>query len=319
MAQTDLELLLEMGFEKARAELAVKKTGGLQGALTWLEQNQDKSLDELQAQADTAAASAEDGEDEGAPKIPAVDGENAKSLVCNDCGKRFKNEALASYHASKTDHTDFSESTEEIAPLTEEQKAAKLEELRERLAAKRAAQAEKDKEEHKRNEQIRMKSTKETQDLKEELKRKEQLKEVEKKKAEKAADLEAKRRIKAKIEADKEERRRKAEEAKAAREGRAPAQAAAPAPAAPTPAAARPAANHTEARLRLQTSTGNVLKTFPADTTLFEVAQALESEHQLKVESFSTTFPRKTWSQGMDFGQTLKEAGCVPSAVLIVK
>ena len=28
MAQTDLELLLEMGFEKARAELAVKKTGG---------------------------------------------------------------------------------------------------------------------------------------------------------------------------------------------------------------------------------------------------------------------------------------------------
>jgi len=28
MAQTDLELLLDMGFEKARAELAVKKTGG---------------------------------------------------------------------------------------------------------------------------------------------------------------------------------------------------------------------------------------------------------------------------------------------------
>lgn len=28
MGQTDLEVLLEMGFEKARAELAVKKTGG---------------------------------------------------------------------------------------------------------------------------------------------------------------------------------------------------------------------------------------------------------------------------------------------------
>jgi hypothetical protein len=28
MAQSDLELLLEMGFEKPRAELAVKKTGG---------------------------------------------------------------------------------------------------------------------------------------------------------------------------------------------------------------------------------------------------------------------------------------------------
>jgi len=125
----------------------------VQGALTWLEENQDKPLDELQAQASKPSASAEDAEDdEGAPKIPAVDGENAKSLVCNDCGKKFKNEALASYHASKTEHTDFSESTEEIAPLSEDQKAAKLEELRQRLAAKRAVQAEKDKEEHKRNE-----------------------------------------------------------------------------------------------------------------------------------------------------------------------
>ena len=132
--------------------MANTSSSTVQGALTWLEQNQDKSLEELQTQAATAPASTEDEEDEGAAKIPAVDGENAKSLVCNDCGKRFKNEALASYHASKTDHTDFSESTEEIAPLTEEQKAAKLEELRERLAAKRAAQADKDKEEHKRNE-----------------------------------------------------------------------------------------------------------------------------------------------------------------------
>jgi hypothetical protein len=28
MAQTDLDLLIEMGFERARAELAVKKSGG---------------------------------------------------------------------------------------------------------------------------------------------------------------------------------------------------------------------------------------------------------------------------------------------------
>lgn len=124
----------------------------VQGALTWLEENQDKPLDELQAQASkSATGEADDDEDEGAPKIPDVDGQNAKSLVCNECGKKFKNQALAEYHATKTEHTDFSESTEEIAPLTEEQKAAKLEELRERLAAKRAAQAEKDKDEQKRN------------------------------------------------------------------------------------------------------------------------------------------------------------------------
>jgi hypothetical protein len=49
-------------------------------------------------------------------------------------------------------HADFSESTEEIAPLTEEERKQKLLELREKVAAKRANQALVDKEEQKRNE-----------------------------------------------------------------------------------------------------------------------------------------------------------------------
>lgn len=163
-----------------------------------------------------------------------------------------------------------------------------------------------------------MKSTRETQDAKEELERKERLKEAAKKRQEKQDDLEAKRRIKAKIEADKEERRRKAEQAKAAREGRAVPEEAAPVPVAP--AAPRPAATHNEARLRLQTSVGNIQKTYPADTTLFEVAQALEAESGIAaVSSFTTTFPRKTFEGNVDFAKTLKEAGLVPSSVLIVK
>lgn len=50
------------------------------------------------------------------------------------------------------DHTDFSESTEEIAPLTEEEKKARLEELRQKLKAKRETKALQDREEAKRNE-----------------------------------------------------------------------------------------------------------------------------------------------------------------------
>ena len=50
------------------------------------------------------------------------------------------------------EHTDFSESTEEIAPLTEEEKAARLAELRERVKAKKALSAVEDKEAAKRNE-----------------------------------------------------------------------------------------------------------------------------------------------------------------------
>lgn len=51
-----------------------------------------------------------------------------------------------------SDHTDFSESVEEIAPLTEEERKARLEELRQKLAEKRANQSVQDKEEAKRNE-----------------------------------------------------------------------------------------------------------------------------------------------------------------------
>ncbi len=51
-----------------------------------------------------------------------------------------------------SEHTDFSESTEAMAVLTEDEKKAKLDELRERLKAKRAVQSVQDKEESKRNE-----------------------------------------------------------------------------------------------------------------------------------------------------------------------
>ncbi|XWX01605.1 hypothetical protein V2A60_009633 [Cordyceps javanica] len=315
---SDLDQLLEMGFDKARAEIAVKKSGGLQGALQWLEDNQDKPMEEIQAEAAKTADDAEDDDDDNDTKaqIAALETGTAKSLVCNECGKKFRNPDLASFHASKTEHTDFSESTEEIAPLTEEEKKARLQELRERLQSKRANQAIQDKEDQKRNEKIRQKSTKESQEAKEELQRKEQIKEAARKRQEKLDDIEAKKRIKAKIEADKAERKRKAEEAKATREGRAPDAAAA---AATAPPPAKPKANHAEARLRLQTPAGNITKTLPAETTLFELAQAVQSETGTAVSSFSTTFPRQTFQGDIDMSKTLKEAGLVPNAALIVR
>ncbi|KAI0470700.1 ubiquitin-related domain-containing protein [Xylariaceae sp. FL0804] len=310
MSQSVLEQLLEMGFDKERAELAVKKSDGLPDAMDWLEKTQDTPMEELLE------------EDQSGANIEKVsDGTVALSLVCNECGKKFRSQGEAEFHANKSGHTDFSESTEEIAPLTEDEKKQRLEELRERVKAKRAGQAVVDKEEAKRNEQIRQKATRETQDMKEELQRKEQIKEAAKKRQEKQDELDAKKRIKAKIEADKEERRLKAEAAKAAREGRAPPAAAAAAPAPAAAGAARPAAttNHSEARLRLQTPGGNVMKTLPADTTLFEVAQMLEAENGTRATKFVQNFPKKVFEGNLDFGKTLKEAGLVPSAALIVQ
>jgi hypothetical protein len=172
-----------------------------------------------------------------------------------------------------------------------------------------------------------MKSTKEIQDAKEELAKQEQIKAASKKRQEKAEDLAAKRRIQEKIAADKEARRLKAETLKAEREGRAHPQdpslvAAQNAQAAAGPSVSAGGAKKvvTEARLRLQTPTGVVQKTFPVETTLFEVGQALaENMGGSEVESFTMTYPKKTFSGSVDFGKTLKEAGLAPSAVLIVK
>jgi hypothetical protein len=162
-----------------------------------------------------------------------------------------------------------------------------------------------------------MKATKEVQDAKEELVKQEQIKAAAKKRQEKLDDIAAKKRIQEKIAADKEERRLRAEKAKAEREGRAPPQPASEAPA--PPAGPRPAVNHTEARLRLQMASGTTMKTYPVETTLFEVAQAIEAENGAPVTSFTMTYPKKTFSGGADLGLTLKEAGLAPSAVLIVK
>ncbi|KAI1331908.1 hypothetical protein F5Y16DRAFT_246910 [Xylariaceae sp. FL0255] len=311
MSQSVLEQLLEMGFDKERSELAVKKSDGLPDALEWLEKTQDTPLDEL----------LEEDAESGTNVAKIEDGASAKSLLCQECGKKFRTQGEAEYHANKSGHTDFAESTEELAALTPEQVKQKIAELQEKAKAKKATQAQADREAEKRNEQIKRKATKETQDMKEALQVKEQKKEAERKKIEKREDADHKARIKAQIEADRQERKRKAEEEKARREGRSiPGEssniAAAPAAAAAAP---RAVANYNEARLRLQTSGGNVIKTFPADTTLFEVAQAVEAEKGIAVTKFVQNFPKVVFEGSIDLGKTLKEAGLVPSASLIAQ
>ncbi len=79
------------------------KRNTVQGALQWLEDNQDKSIEDIQAEAATKANDdAEDDADTKAQIAELEGGATAKSLVCNECGKKFRNPDLASFHASKT-------------------------------------------------------------------------------------------------------------------------------------------------------------------------------------------------------------------------
>ena len=106
----------------------------------------------------TAAETKQADDDETNPDIPPKalpEGEVARSLVCEDCGKKFAGVSQAEFHGSKTGHENFAESTEDFVPLTEEEKKAKLEGLKAALAEKRARQALVDKEEKKKNEVCR--------------------------------------------------------------------------------------------------------------------------------------------------------------------
>jgi hypothetical protein len=61
-----------------------------------LEKNQEKSLDELKAEEAEKSSTA-------ATITAPLEGELlAKSLVCNDCGKKFRTHAEAEFHATKT-------------------------------------------------------------------------------------------------------------------------------------------------------------------------------------------------------------------------
>jgi UBX domain-containing protein 1/4 len=65
------------------------------------------------------APSEEKLSDEDAAAIAAAMADEpaaAKSLKCADCGKLFKNADLANYHAQKSRHENFEESTEEVPP-----------------------------------------------------------------------------------------------------------------------------------------------------------------------------------------------------------
>jgi hypothetical protein len=58
--------------------------------MDWLEKTQDTPLEELLAE-----------EEEAGPKIAKVEGEVALSLVCNECGKKFRSQREAEFHANK--------------------------------------------------------------------------------------------------------------------------------------------------------------------------------------------------------------------------
>ncbi|KDQ61906.1 hypothetical protein JAAARDRAFT_150857 [Jaapia argillacea MUCL 33604] len=353
---SDKDVLISMGFDPARVEWALRATGGrgLQPAMDHIIEHEGQPIPDPSAPAAVSttpsagthggAGEPMDEDDEELEALKAVYGKGAgsadaaaaaaaeaKSIKCSQCGRTFRNTALANYHAEKSGHDQFEESTEEIKPLTEEEKKQRLEELRTKMSEKKARKAVEDAKEQRANEEIRRKAGKDMGKIKEDLQAKQLAKEAEQKKREKIEEAKARAAIKAQIEADKRERAVKAAREKALRDGQpitdatgytpAPAAASSSSSAAGPPAEKVSGRDFKETRLQIRMASGGqpYTTTLSSDATLREVAEFLAGQTlsvDVETVTFSQHFPRKQFSKS-DFARTLRELGLTPSAVLI--
>lgn len=267
-----------MGFPAGRIEAAIKHTNGtLEEAIEWLEQHQ---LQDDKAETEDA-------------------------------------EALDEPETADIDETTTSESatnpSEPPRPLTQEEKDAKLNELREKAAKRKAEQEKLNKENDRKNDQIRKKRDQESAKAIDDMKRKEAMREAEKKRKEAREDAIAKQRIRDRIAADKEARRKEKDATKAA-----PVPAAPVAAANPPPARSAPTESKIRFRVQGQPPTAGFMKTYPVETTLGEVAESISSEVGISASSvaFQTTFPTKTFGPS-EFSKTLKETDLINTNLIV--
>lgn len=134
-------LTLSLYVYRERA-LAVTNNKGVEPAMEWLLAH---SQDDEPTGAPPAAVAGSAQPTEAAEPVVPDDELNAKSLKCEDCGKLFKTLEEAEFHGVKSGHTNFSESTEEKRPLTEEERKEQLAKLEEKMKQKRKEREEREK------------------------------------------------------------------------------------------------------------------------------------------------------------------------------
>ncbi|KAF7992864.1 hypothetical protein HCN44_005208 [Aphidius gifuensis] len=315
MSSSELTMLVDMGFSQIQAEKAIKVTGnkGLEQAMEWLLANPGNVDTAEQSTDDTSNVDASSQDNNGASVKETAE---AKSLKCDVCGKLFKSSLEVEFHATKSGHDKFSESTEEKKPLTEEEKKEKLKLLEEKMRQKRKEREDEEKAEAIEKEKSRIMSGKAVAEARRKMEDLEMKKILEQRKRDKEEDRIARERVKKQIEADKAARRAKA----AAESGAIPAPVVSPVQAAPSfvPAQKR---DYTETKLQIRLTNGESLtQTFGVKEPLSAVKVYVEMNRTDLPGAFNlmTTFPRKVFNDD-DYDTPLDVLGLVPAAVVIVQ
>ncbi|KAI9558758.1 hypothetical protein GHT06_015547 [Daphnia sinensis] len=313
---SNLQSLLEMGFSKQLAEKAIQETGdqNIEAAMDWLIVNSEKydqQLDNSQPKTEECAASeAEVSRTEAAS--------TAKSIKCDECNRLFSSSSEVEFHAAKTGHSQFSESTDEKKPLTEEEKKEQLRKVEELMKLKRKEREEKEKAEQLEQEKRRIQSGKELLSIKKKFEEDEMRKIAEERRREKEEEKKARQRVKEQIEQDKLARKQKAGNLASTPVVVPPAQ-----PSVPASPSQPKDYKETRIQIRLATKWLYYDTNFGAKEQLASVRLFIQMNRTDLVAGVSepfriqTNFPRKVFTEE-EYEKPLDILGLVPSAVLMV-
>ncbi|XP_022233769.1 UBX domain-containing protein 1-B [Drosophila obscura] len=320
---SDVQTLVDMGFPRERVEYALQVTGskGVEPAMEWLLAHIDEEIPSARVREAAGTAAAPSASCDESAAAPSSSGGGAdestvpKSLKCDDCGKVLKDHSEVEYHAAKTGHSNFSESTDEKKPLTEEEKKVQLAVIEEKLKQKRIEREEREKVDALERERNRIRSGKDMTEAKRRMEEIEMKKIVDQRKREKEEEKVARDRVRAQIEADKAAR--KARENKEIPISEPAPSVSSTTVSSPTTGVKSPPRDYTETRIQVRLQDGSTLtETFNVKEQLSAVRVFIQVKTGIETPfSLMTTFPRKLFAEE-DYEKPLEVLGLVPSAVI---
>ncbi|XP_078391772.1 UBX domain-containing protein 1 [Cetorhinus maximus] len=285
---TALEMMMEMGFSRNRAEKALALSGhqGIEKAMDWLiEHEDDPNLDE--------------------PYV-APQGDVLGTTEKSELG------------AAEMTFEENSNQIQHNAALSEEEKKEQLKRLEELMRQRQLEREEREKKDEIDREKQRRKQGQELSLIRQKLQEEEMRKIAEERRKEKLEDIRAKQRVREKIERDKAERALKFGGSGGVTAAASPVQ---PTPVVPQSSQGTPAKReYDECRLQIRLLDGTQLtQSFKSREQLAAVRLYVQLQQQDDPGNFNlmTSFPRKVFSEE-DMEKPLQELGLVPSAVLFV-
>ncbi|XP_017329715.1 UBX domain-containing protein 1 isoform X3 [Ictalurus punctatus] len=290
---TTLESLLEMGFDRNRAEKAVAHTGnqGIERAMDWLmEHENDPDIDE--------------------PYVPPT-------------GNVLSSTEQQSPSQPDPEPTEFAEELAELEDpkqaMTEEEKKEQIKRLEELMRVKQEERRERERQEEVEREKQRRKQGQELQQVRQKLQDDEMKQLAEQRRREKMEDRLAKQRVKEKIARDREERARKFGGSSSSTALTSPSSEATPR--SPPENQGPPPAkkDYDECRIQVRLMDGSALMAvFKAQEPLAAVRVYVQMNSS-EGEDFTllSPYPRRVYTD-LDMEKPLRELGLVPSAVLVV-